>query len=187
MNVYEKLPVLGSQNFILRGVKESDAEELLKVYSDEKAVPFFNGDNCHGDDFHYQTLQRMKQAVQFWVFSYEHGYFVRWAVVDKSNGCVVGTIELFHRDSEKDYFDNCGLMRLDLRSDYERAGPIAEIISLIKNCAFGWFYCDKIATKVKPFASERKNAFLKIGFLPSSKPLVGDGGETYYDYYVLTE
>ena len=37
----------------------------------------------------------MKKAVQFWVFSYEHGYFVRWAVVDKSNGCVVGTIELF--------------------------------------------------------------------------------------------
>ncbi len=100
MNIYEKLPVLESKNFILRGVKESDAEELLKVYSDEKAVPFFNGDNCHGDDFHYQTLQRMKQAVQFWVFSYEHGYFVRWAVVDKSNGCAVGTIELFHRDSE---------------------------------------------------------------------------------------
>ena len=187
MNVYEKLPVLESEKFILRGVVESDAQNLLKVYSDKKAVPFFNGDNCHGDDFYYTTLERMKEAVSFWLFSYEHGYFVRWAVVEKSSGCAIGTIELFHRDSEKDYYDNCGLLRLDLRSDFERADKIEEIISLLKNPTFELFYCDKIATKVKPFAAERKKAVTKLGFVPLDKPLVGSDGETYYDYYVLTK
>ncbi len=187
MNVYENLPVYEGENFILRGVTERDAEDLLKVYSDKKAVPFFNGDNCHGDDFHYTTIERMKEAVSFWLFSYGHGYFVRWAVVQKSSGSAVGTIELFHRDSERDYFDNCGLLRLDLRSDFERAEAIEEIISLIKNPAFDLFYCDKIATKVKPFADERKKAVIKSGFEYSEQPLVGEDGTKYYDYYVLTK
>ena len=51
MNVYENLQAFESENFLLRGVQMQDAEDLLKVYSDEKAVAFFNGDNCHGDNF----------------------------------------------------------------------------------------------------------------------------------------
>ena len=187
MNVYEKLPILEGENFILRGVIDSDAEDLLKVYSDKKAVSFFNGDNCHGDDFYYTTIERMKEAVSFWLFSYEHGYFVRWSVVEKSSGRAVGTIELFHRDSDRDYFQNCGLLRLDLRSDFERAEVIEEIIALIKNPAFDLFYCDKIATKVKPFAAERKKAVMKSGFEHTEQPLVGEDGTKYYDYYVLTK
>ena len=58
MDVYKNLPAFASAHFLLRGVTMADAEDLLKVYSDEKAVPFFNGDNCHGDDFHYTTLER---------------------------------------------------------------------------------------------------------------------------------
>lgn len=187
MNVYEKLPVFEGESYMLRGALESDAQDLLKVYSDKKAVPLFNGDNCHGDDFHYTTIERMKEAVNFWIWSYKNGYFVRWVIVQKSSGCAVGTIELFHRDSEKDYFDNCGLLRIDLRSDCERAEVIEEIISLIKDLTFDLFYCDKIATKVKPFAAERKKAVTASGFIYSSQPLVGNGGETYSDYYVLTK
>lgn len=40
MNVYEKCPVLESENFLLRKVCLEDSDDLLKVYSDEKAVPF---------------------------------------------------------------------------------------------------------------------------------------------------
>ncbi len=185
MNVYEKQPAFEGRSYILRGVLESDAQDLLKVYSDIKAVPFFNGDNCHGDDFHYTTLERMKEAVAFWLWSYKNGYFVRWVIEQKSSGCAVGTIELFHRDSDKDYFDNCGLLRIDLRSDCERAEVIQEIISLIKDPVFDLFYCDKIATKVKPFATERKKAVAASGFVYSPQALVGSDGEAYPDYYVL--
>ena len=73
MNVYEKCPVLESENFLLRKVCLEDSDDLLKVYSDEKAVPFFNGDNCHGDDFYYTTIERMQEAVKFWLWSYDNG------------------------------------------------------------------------------------------------------------------
>ena len=47
----------------------------------------------------------MKQAVDFWIFSYRERYFVRWVISDKSKKEVIGTIELFHRDSVIDAFD----------------------------------------------------------------------------------
>ena len=130
-DVYEFCPMFENQKYVLRLVEEKDLKDLHKVYSDKNAVPFFNGDNCHGDDFFYETIERMKQAIDFWSFSYKNRYFVRWTIFDKSVGHAVGTIELFHRDSQKDYFNNCGLLRLDLRSDYEKSAEIENILSLI--------------------------------------------------------
>ena len=91
-------------------------------------MPFFNSDNCGGDDFHYTTKNRMVQAIEYWLWEYSRQGFVRWTIVSKTTNEAVGTIELFHREAE-DYFTNCGLLRLDLRSDYEIAGEIVKILS----------------------------------------------------------
>ena len=58
MNVYEDCPVFQNERYVLRLVEDGDIGDLLKVYSDVKAVPLFNGDNCNGDDFHYTTPER---------------------------------------------------------------------------------------------------------------------------------
>lgn len=184
MNIYENLLTYESENFVLRGVKMEDAEDLLKVYSDEKAVPFFNGDNCHGDDFHYTTLERMKEAIGFWLFSYDNGYFVRWAIVCKASNEAVGTIELFHRDDVIEDYDNCGLLRLDLRSDFENADVIAELLSLIAQLTFELFG-EKVVTKVKANATERLAAVNRLGFTRPKVALRGNQGEVFDDYYVL--
>ncbi len=56
VNPYEKCPVYESEKYLLRLVEASDAPDLLSVYSDEKAVPFFNSDNCHGDETGKQRI-----------------------------------------------------------------------------------------------------------------------------------
>lgn len=186
MNVYEKLPVIEGKNFRLRGVLVEDVEDLLKVYSDEKAVPFFNSDNCHGDNFNYTTIERMQEAINFWLWSYDNGYFVRWSVIDKKNNVAVGTIELFHHDDEIKAYDNSGVLRLDLRSDYENAEVIKEILSVLLLPAFDMFG-DKIVTKVKSFASERLSAVKSIGFTLPEQALKGQNGEEFNDYYVVNK
>lgn len=62
MDVYKKCPIMENENFLLRLVKSEDVEDLWNVYSDKRAVPFFNSDNCDGDDFYYETLARMEKA-----------------------------------------------------------------------------------------------------------------------------
>lgn len=73
----------------------------------------------------------MQEAISFWLWNYENGYFVRWSIIDKDADEVVGTIELFRHEDKVAVYDNCGLLRLDLRSDYEKRDVIAEILSLI--------------------------------------------------------
>lgn len=185
INPYEKCPVYENENYLLRMVDASDASDLLLVYSDPKAVPYFNSDNCGGDDFYYTSLERMQRAVEYWLWEYRREGFVRWTISDKNISRAVGTIELFNRRSD-DYFNDCGLLRLDLRSDYEREENIFEILSLIIPSVFELFECRIIATKIPPFASERKSAAERLGFAASGEKLIGGHDKKIYtDYFVL--
>ena len=65
-NIYKVCPTLEDDRFLMRLVEEDDTKDLLETYSDKHAVPFFNSDNCHGDNFYYETNSRMIEAVKFW-------------------------------------------------------------------------------------------------------------------------
>lgn len=183
MNPYEKCPVYENENYCLRFIEASDAADLLLVYSDERAVPCFNSDNCNGDTFHYTTIERMQEAIKYWQWEYQRRGFVRWTIIDKNTRHAIGTIELFHRRSD-DYFNGCGILRLDLRSDYECEEKISEILTLITPPSFELFDCRMIATKIPPFAHERRKAAEKSGFVRSANLLIGGhDGKAYTDYY----
>lgn len=184
LNVYENVPKFENENFLLRMVSNYDIDSLFKVYSDKKAVPFFNSDNCHGDTFYYDTIEKMEKAIEFWLYSYKEKYFVRWSIIEKSTNVAIGTIELFHRDAN-DYFTNTGLLRLDLASDYEKESIIEDILNLIISDTYELFQCNKIATKAIPTAIERIQALKNCGFIPTDKSLIGGDGTEYNSYYVL--
>ena len=182
-NVYKICPQFENEKYFLRLVIEDDYKDLLKVYSDKKSVPFFNSDNCGGDDFFYTTESRMKEAIKYWLWEYSRQGFVRWSIIDKGINEAIGTLELFHRDSN-DYFTNCGLLRLDLRSDYENVKEIENILSLIIEPTFELFYCDKIATKAISEAKERIKALSHMGFSLSNEFLIGHDGTEYSNYFL---
>ena len=181
-SVYASCPEFENKRFKLRFISTDDCDDLLKVYSDKKALPLFNSDNCGGDDFYYNTRERMKQALDFWKFEYNRKGFVRWSIIDKKDNTVIGTIELFHRKS-KDYFNNCGLLRLDLRSDYETKSNIMDILKLIIDKTYQLFECNMIATKVLSIGTERIKALNELDFLPTENKLIGHDGTEYSSYY----
>lgn len=182
-DVYEKCPLLENEHYLLQLVTMEDTNALLKVYSDEKAVPFFNSDNCNGDDFFYKTVERMQQAIKYWLWEYQRKGFVRWSIIDKNSHEAIGTIELFNRRA-KDYFNECAILRLDLRSDYEKADCIFELLFSIINSTYDFFSCNRIATKAVPLAYERIKALKRIGFISTQEQLVGSDGRLYGDYWV---
>lgn len=186
VDVYKNCPKYENDYYMLRMVNKADKKALLKVYSDEKAVPFFNSDNCGGDDFHYTTENRMEQAIEYWFWEYNRRGFVRWAIVSKATNQAIGTIELFHREAS-DYFTNCGLLRLDIRSDYEISSEIIKILKLILEPTYALFHCDKIATKAIISATERISALKDLGFKLSEEKLIGHDGTEYDSYFVLNQ
>ena len=184
-NVYEECPKLENDKFLLRFIEETDMEDLLKVYSDKNALPFFNSDNCDGDNFYYATLDRMKSAYDFWVYSYREKWFVRWSIVDKKTNEVIGTIELFKRIA-KDETDGMGTLRLDVRSDYEKEESLKSILEIIKANAYDLFDTDTILTKIPNYAVERAAAAESLGFIKRDITLVGDDGTQYRGYWTVT-
>ncbi len=183
-NPYEKCPVFENEKYLLRYIDAGDAPDLLLVYSDEKAWPIFNSDNCTGD-FHCTLLEHVQDMIKYWQWEYDRKGFVRWSIIDKNIHRAVGTIELFNRKAD-DYFNNCGLLRLDVRSDYECQKEILEILSLIIPSTFELFDCQMIATKVPHIASERKSAVEALHFKASEEKLIGGHDrKVYTEYYVL--
>ncbi len=183
IDVYDQIPVMESDKFLLREISEdTDAEDLLKVYSDESAVPLFNSDNCV-NDFYYVSIEEMKDTIEFWKKEYQKKHYVRWAIIDKKTNRAIGTIELFNRKAN-DYFNNCGLLRLDLRSDYEKQDDIEDILAIIIPKAKELFACERIATKAIPIAKERIKTLEHIGFCLSEESVIGHDGIRYGSYYV---
>ena len=184
MNIYESCPVLENEKFLLRLAEEKDCGDLLKVYSDKNALPFFNSDNCDGDNFYYETAERMAEAFGFWKLSYENGWFVRLSIVDKAASEVVGTVELCLRASE-DAFDNMGILRVDVRSDYEREDVLYAIISLTAPRMAEMLGCSGVLTKAPLYAVERIKALQKAGFTKSAHLLIGKTGYAYDGYWTM--
>lgn len=182
-NVYEVCPILENETFLLRLINETDAADLLEVYSDKNALPFFNSDNCHGDNFYCTTNEQMLESIKYWKLEYDRKGFVRFAIVHKRNDKVIGTLELFNRSSE-DYFNNCGILRLDVGSTYEKQEILSNILSLIVEPAYELFDCKMIATKAPIYAVERIEALKISGFEKSENNLIGHDNRVYGDYWV---
>jgi [ribosomal protein S5]-alanine N-acetyltransferase len=177
-DVYSICPTYKGNTITLRQTKLEDAAGLLTCYSDQKAVPLFNSDNCHGDDFYYQTMERMKQAIEFWDFSYGKKYFVRWTIIENITDATMGTIEMFHRIAE-DEFNHFGVLRIDLQSQYEKKEYIDDILAIANQCFFADFNVESILTKAIPSAFERISALRNKGYLPLNRKFM-----VYDDYFV---
>ena len=182
-NIYESCPTFENANWLLRFVEKSDSEDLLKVYGDKNALPFFNSDNCDGDNFYYHTKELMDKAIDFWLYYYSEKWFVRWAIIDKTTGKAIGTIESFKRLSEDD-FNESGVLRLDVGSGYERAEVLKEIMSLIVPHIFEMFDCKQVVTKVPIYAVERVAAAKSFGFEKTDSLRVAKDGVAFNGYWI---
>ena len=158
MNIYETCPVLENEKLIIRLFQNEDCDDLLIVYSDKNALPFFNSDNCDGDNFYYATKERMTEAISFWNMSYENGWFARLSIVDKAVSDVIGTVEL---------------------------NELYSIFSLITPELEKMLGCKGVLTKAPIYAVERIKAIQKVGFTKSEHLLIGKTGYAYDGYWTM--
>lgn len=73
INPYEKCPVFENENYLLRLVEATDAPDLFLVYSDKRAVLYFNSDNCFGN-FYCELLEYVENMIKFWLMEYKENY-----------------------------------------------------------------------------------------------------------------
>ncbi len=164
-HIYKSCPVLENELVTLRLTREEDTPALLNCYSDEKAVPYFNADNCLGDTFYYITEERMKQTVDFWQFSYESKQFVRMTILLKQTREIIGTVEMFNRGAAP-FYGVHGVLRLDVMSKYEREDILSAVVQLANQHFYQEFGVEWIVTKAIIPATVRRETLTKLGYIP---------------------
>ena len=171
-SVYHSCPVFITPRFTLRLVRREDIPGLLTVYSDKQAQFYFNADNCTSD-FRYATLREMEECVKMWLWSYENHDFVRWTI--HSHKGVAGTVEMFRRDDGADGKGE-GVLRIDVSRMFEFTDVFDELLQVLLPALHEHFQCERILTKAMPVMQQRRLALVLHGFVPSKKPLIGQGG-----------
>lgn len=165
-NIYEECPIYQTESVTLKQTTMEDAGDLLRCYSDEKAILFFNADNCP-DDFHFTTLEQMQNEIGFWNRSYETKWFVRWTIIQNDTVEKIGTVEMFNRGILTDIGSH-GVLRIDLRSNCENQQTIRSILEIANRYFYEDFDVTCIFTKAIPGAKERIMALAQMGYVPAS-------------------
>jgi RimJ/RimL family protein N-acetyltransferase len=135
---YMKCPEYETGTFRLRLVETGDAEDLLKCYSDPAAVALMNADICTSD-FHYETIEKMRECIRFWLEEYARGAYARFSIIHRRTREAVGTVEFFG--------GAYGVLRIDLRAEYEKKAYISELLRLADSRLREDFGAERIAVK----------------------------------------
>ena len=159
---YENCPTFETNHFILRLVEKNDAEDLLECYSDINAQKYFNSDNCL-NDFNYKTPDEMNTCIGFWISAYKNRNFIRFSIVDKLSGKATGTVEMFG--------GTFGVLRIDIKSEYEKREFLNEIIEISVNNFYTLFNTNRIITKAILEAHDRIVSLTDNGFKEYTKEM----------------
>ena len=78
-----------------------------------------------------------------------------------------------------------GILRVDVRSDYEKEAVLYEIFLLVTPELEEWLGCKGVFTKAPIYAVERIKAIQKVGFSKSEHLLIGKTGYAYDGYWTI--
>ena len=179
MDVFTVCPEYETEHFKIRKLEAGDAEGLFSCYSDPEAARYFNGDCC-GDDFYYTDKDKFRGCVEYWLSRYEARDFVRWSVLDKETGLLIGTLEVcpslkYAVDGRK-----MGILRIDLKSEYERWPVLKELMDVLICHIYEDLEVASIIMKIQKDAGERQKLIKEYQFVDAKE----ECNISLEDYYI---
>jgi hypothetical protein len=181
-NPFEKCPFYENDNLKFTKVKEDDAEELFKCYSDSITLRHMNNDNC-GGDWDVSTIEVVRKGIRGWESEFDAKFYIRWSVTHKPTNRIIGTIEIAPIPNTTRFFDGIcktGILRIDIISCFEKVEVFSEILKVIKENFYKDFDIKNIVTKSLGEDSERILALESNNFEKcENKDIIG-----YDDYYI---
>ena len=162
-----KVPIYETEHFMLRQVKMKDAADLVECYAHPTLAVQGSAHGCIVGPGGYgsKNKKEMRAFIRFWLKEYHKGWYVRWSVIDRRSGEVVGTIEgggygILAKDA-----DGVMLM-IDLVAPYETEVFVPELLRLIIDKFYTLFQASILVIYGMPGADVRLNALTAAGFVP---------------------
>ncbi|MGH4123204.1 MAG: hypothetical protein ACREV6_09800 [Clostridium sp.] len=169
-NPFIKCPVYETDNLIFTKVKDEDAIELFKCYSDPITRSHINNDNCGGEwDTH--NIDVVKKGIIGWKEEFDAKFYIRWSVTHKHTNTIIGTIEIAPVPNTTRFLDGVcriGILRIDILSSFEDEEVFSEILKMAKDNFYTDFDIENIIIKATKDDTQRtlaleNNRFEKCG------------------------
>ncbi|MBN1050259.1 GNAT family N-acetyltransferase [Clostridium botulinum] len=152
-----EFPVVETTKIRLRQLKECDALDLVKYYSNEKVYQYLDWNGP-------ENLEHALKIINIWNKGYEDGWIIRFAIADKETDKIIGTIFLTEFEGKR------AEIGYELSEEYWRSGIMSEAINEVLSLGFNKldlvriqaFVCDEnVASK----EILKKFNFKKEGYL----------------------
>ena len=121
--VLKEFPVIETEKIRLRKLREEDAPELLKYYSNEQVFRYLDWNGP-------ETLERSYKVIEIWNQGYIDGWIIRFAIADKVTDKIIGTIFLSEFQGKR------AEIGYELSESYWRRGIMSEAIKEVLSLGF---------------------------------------------------
>jgi Acetyltransferases, including N-acetylases of ribosomal proteins len=152
-SVFTEFPILETKNLILRDMRPEDAEDLYNYFSNREISKYLG---TYGP----QTLESASEAIEYFRNRFRNGKAIRWAIVPKCVGKIVGTFSY-------EYFDNNNTLTeiaYELAWDYWREGIMSEVFTSVIPFGFEQISVHRIQATVSPQNIASLTLLKKFGF-----------------------
>lgn len=148
----QTLPVLKTERLVLRGFEMSDAVSVY-AYAQSEKVAEMAGFAPH------KAVEESRAMVQAFMEKDAH-----WAIVEKSTGCLIGSISL-QPDGKRPKIKNARRIGYLLGEKYWGCGYATEACCEILRYAFTEMACPVISADLFPSNTKSKRVLKKLGFV----------------------
>lgn len=152
-SVFESFPVLKTEKLTLREFRNSDAEMLFRIRSNEKVM-------LHMDTDYHKSVEDALIFIKLINDNYKEKSGINWAIELTGRGEMIGYV-CFHRLDRTNCRAEIGYA---LHPDYWRKGYTAEAIRKVVRFGFEEMDIHGIEANVNPKNEASKSLLKKLGF-----------------------
>ncbi|MGF9966160.1 GNAT family N-acetyltransferase [Bacillus rhizoplanae] len=148
-----KVPVLETDRLQLRELTLVDADAMFRYFVKEPVIRYFGMDA-------FQNIEEVKNVIRNFRERYEEGSAIRWGIVLKGTGQLIGTCG-FHLINHKHKRAEIGY---ELDETYWGKGYATEALQAILTYGFETLYFKRISAVVYPENESSRKLLQRAGF-----------------------
>jgi len=145
-------PELVTANLRLRELVSSDAESVLRIYSDEEVTRYYDLDT-------YTDIKQASELIHQQRLRHERGESLRWGISQQANNIIIGTVGFVFNQQNMQ-----GGIGYDLARPYWRKGIMHETLRIIIRYGFSSLRLNRIQALVIPGNSASIGLLQKLDF-----------------------
>lgn len=174
--LFNEIPTLHTESYMLRGVSIDDAPKLIQFLSDNEIMRFITPQPV-------QSVDELKELINYYLLRFQEGKEIPWVIIHKENGEIIGQfrlhkMNLWHKKTE---------MGAVIRKDYQNKGVMTEIMVTILPFVFETMKLNRLVGDIFAENEGSRKLLEKFGFRREGVLRQTDfDGEVYHDTVVYS-